>query len=61
MRYPKQIYVYVCDYVDKEPIFSVAQALCDIPEDMDGESVASYSLGFVSKLSVKKTILSSKK
>ena len=62
MKYPKQLYVYVCDYEkDATPIFAVATTLDEIPEDQHGELIASYALVEANKLTVSKTVLSSKK
>ena len=60
MKYPKHIYLYVCDYDKTEPLYAVATTLAEIPEDQHGESVSKYVLEFTSKLSVKKAILGEK-
>lgn len=62
MRYPKGIYVYVCDHdSDGTPIYAVARVLDELPEDCNGELVASYMLVSTNPLKVSRTILSSKK
>lgn len=61
MNYPKQLYVYVCDYdKDTTPIYAVARTLDEIPEDQNGETLAIYTRTYQSKLTVKKAILSTK-
>lgn len=31
---PKQIYIYVSDWVDREPVYAVARSLEEVPEDV---------------------------
>jgi hypothetical protein len=61
MKFPKQIYVYICDYRNDEPVYVVAVSLSEIPEDMHGEKVSLYSLGGTYKLKVAKTILAERR
>lgn len=61
MTYPKHLYVYVCEYDKETPILAVAETLDEIPEDQDGEMIASYSRNFTTKIVIKKTLLSNRK
>ena len=40
--FPKTILVYARDYVDGEPVYAVAEAADDIPEDYDDTPVVVY-------------------
>lgn len=61
MKYPKHIYVYLCDYDNQVPIYAVAATLDEIDEGRHGELIASYAFVEMARLTVSKTILSSKK
>lgn len=56
MKYPQEIYVYVCDYDKDKPILAVATTLAEIPEDISGEYIARYAKGATGKFSVKKSV-----
>lgn len=60
MNYPKQLYVYVCDHVDGEPLYAVADELGEIPEDQDGNKVATYTLRESGKFVVSRAVLGEK-
>ena len=43
-KLPKEILIYVCDYVDGEPLYGVVLRAEDIPYEADGDSVGVYTL-----------------
>lgn len=53
-KMPKELLVYICDYDsdDDKPIFAAVTDVKDIPEDVDGEQVANYTLNKLSTFKV---------
>jgi len=57
VTFPQVITVYVCDYVEGEPIYAVVNGPHDIPESHAGETVAIYHLKDQGRLSVSKKLV----
>lgn len=42
MKLPRQLLIYQCDEVDGKPVYAVAVALTEIPEEYVGQKVGTY-------------------
>ena len=56
MKYPKEIYVYVCDYDDGKPLYAAVVDPELIGEDSSGEKVGIYSLKKTLTFNVKREL-----
>ena len=55
-KLPKEMLVYIYDYDDGKPVFSVAANVDEIPEDCDGNPVGNYTLNRTSTFKVKREL-----
>ena len=58
---PNQVFVYICDYCGGIPVFAVVASIDEIPDDMAGEVVGTYSLDLMQKLSISRSLVAMKK
>jgi hypothetical protein len=55
-KLPNTLFVYICDWVDGEPVFAAATDIKELPDDHNGKHVGVYELKQTKKLSIKREL-----